>query len=186
MDNLLSVEFRSVAFGWRYFNTLESVLGREKELQVIEASPLSRESFWLFLSGPLEELEKIKNDVEQKASSQLSKMALLQSVKEEVRLSLYSLQQEKLQKFLAVIELESVSQALQVSHEITQETEVKLVETVNGRGMSGLSLIYLTGEESLPVEAKLKELKKRGQVTHFEVIQPLSPLLKDYFEIENL
>ena len=167
MDNLLSIEFDSVAFGWKFVNELD-----DGQVQVLEATPLGKGCFWLFLTGEFSALEK----VHQRSVVSGKKSVLLQSVDTQVKSALYSLQREKLQSFLGVVEAESVSDALEIGHHLHRQG-CQLVEILNGRGLGGLAIVYFTGESPELAE----QAAEHEKVSHFEIISPVTGRLADYF-----
>jgi hypothetical protein len=181
MDYLLSIELKSTAYGYRLVNQLP--VG--KDCQIVEATLLNKGTFWIFLQGELVALKKVSQEIDQ-SSVHFKKMTLLSEVDPTVKAALYSLQQEKVRDFLAIIETASVSDLLEVAHLATALDDVRLIELTQGRGMDGLCLGYITGGDSSALASTLSQYAKNQKLSHFEIISPVSEALADYFNIENL
>ncbi len=175
VKSLVSVELKSLAKGYQFLNQLPA-----ESTRILTAGSHAPSKFWLLFTS--------ENDITEllnKNRKYFLDHAVIAAENQEILDSLFGQRKpEPLNGILGIVETKSVSRSLAIAEKI-KSFSAKIFEIDSGRAQNGKSTIYFSLESEAARETIRKFLKKKikKEIIDFSFVQPINPILKDYFQM---
>lgn len=184
---LLCLEFISIAQGYQ---ALAEVLQNETStnetsvIEVIEAAPIAGDRF-LVLADADEETALRALATKFRAWSGCRKAIYVAKPHAQMKEAIYGLLAQPLQNYLGVLETDGLASTIETVQEISSIVPMQLIEIQAGRGFSGQSLAFWTGDSCVEINHKISSLRHREGVRGIELIEKITARFRRYFNVDG-